>query len=105
MNTLLAGITNTPLDNIITPLLGTAGIVLVIWAVIKSVKDFSTGAVSKGVQRIVIMAAVAALLLNPNLIGTLISGISKLVEAVVNNLGDFFDGNSGGNTPAPPTGN
>lgn len=94
MNAIIAEITKTPLDAVLVPLLRTAGIVLVLWAIIKSVKDFASGQVSKGVQRIIIMSVLAAFLFSPTLISTLIDGVSAGVKAVVENISKFFGAES-----------
>lgn len=86
------------IDAVLLPILKAAGAALVLWSVFKSLKDFASGQVTAAVKRVLIFTAIAAVMFSPDLLLTLINGLSGTVGKLFSGLTEILGG-SGGSTP------
>jgi predicted phage tail protein len=93
----------TPLGNVLQTLMGIVGILVVIYAVLKAVKNIATGKVADGVKAIAGAVLLAAVLFNPPLIQKAIAAGGNLVESAIETVSSIGDGssNTGGSSDTP----
>lgn len=101
--TYLALTGSSTLDKFIETPLKAVGVLVVLYAIFKSFQDIIAGKTGEAIRRILIFAAVAAILFNPDIIPSLITGVGAAVKALVTGIGEILGGGSG-TTPTAPSG-
>lgn len=93
----------TSLGNVLQTLMGLVGVLVVIYATLKAVKNIATGKVAEGVKAIAGAVLLAAVLFNPPLIQSAIRAGGNLVESAIETVSSVGDGkpSTGGSSDTP----
>jgi len=78
----------------IKAVLGAVGMIVIIYAVFKAIKEALSGSVGKAAKTVISGAVIAAFMLNPPMLGSLINTVSNVVSKVISGTGDVVDGGS-----------
>lgn len=89
---------DTSMGGVLKTIMGIVGIIVVIYAILKAVKNIATGKVADGVKAIVAAILVAAVLFNPMLIESGIRAGGKVIESVLKTVNDVAGSGSKTNT-------
>lgn len=92
---------NTSIGSTLRTLMGVVGILVVIYAILKGVKNVATGKVGDSIKGIVGAVLLAAVLFNPPLIQKAVAAGGSLVESVIDTVAKIGDGSGSTPTPAP----
>lgn len=84
------------IDGILGTIMSAAAVLIIIWAVFKSIQDAAQGKISSIVQRLLIVGVIAVLLFRPALIPSLLGALAGLVETIISGIGEVFGGGAGG---------
>jgi hypothetical protein len=92
---------STAIGSQMRTLMGVVGIIVVVYAVLKAVKNIAAGKVGDSVKGILGAIVLAAVLFNPPLIQNAIRASAKLVESAINTVSDLGDiGSPSSSVPA-----
>jgi hypothetical protein len=93
---------DTGLGNILKTAMGVVGILVVVYAVLKGVKNVASGKVADAVKGIIGAVMLAAVLFNPTLIENAIKAGGKVINAAIETVASIGDSANTG-TPTTPT--
>jgi hypothetical protein len=93
---------DTGLGNILKTAMGVVGILVVVYAVLKGVKNVASGKVADAVKGIIGAVLLAAVLFNPTLIENAIKAGGKVINAAIETVASIGDSANSG-TPTTPT--
>jgi len=93
---------DTGLGNILKTAMGVVGILVVVYAVLKGVKNVASGKVADAVKGIIGAVLLAAVLFNPLLIENAIKAGGKVISAAIETVASIGDSSNPG-TPTTPT--
>lgn len=85
---------DTSMGSALRTLMGIMGILIVVYAILKAVKNIATGKVADSVKGIVGAILLAAVLFNPPLIQSAIKAGSNIVESAINTISEVGGGSS-----------
>lgn len=96
---------NSSIGGAIKALLVGVGIIVVILAALKAIKDVTGGKPGAAAKTVIAAGVLAAVLFNPNLISDLITLLGDLVSKLIDSVNSITGGSSGGTggaaTPTP----
>jgi len=93
---------DTSFGSALAALMGVIGILVVVYAVIKGVKNISTGKVADSVKGIIGAVLLAAVLFNPPIIQNAVAAGSKVMNAAISTISDIAS--TGGGSTSSNTG-
>lgn len=83
---------SSDLGGVIASFFRAGGILIVIVAIVKALKEISGGNIGKAVKGILGAVVIAVFMFEPRLISTLIAGMTGIVEAAINTVSDLGSG-------------
>ena len=90
----------TTMGSTLRTLMGIVGIFVVVYAILKAVKNIATGKVADSVKGIVGAILLAAILFNPPMIQSAIKAGGNIVNSVINTVSEVGGGSPSNSTPA-----
>lgn len=91
---------DTQMGSTLRTLMGIVGIFVVVYAILKAVKNIATGKVADSVKGIIGAILLAAILFNPPMIASAIKAGGKIVESVINTVSEVGGGSPSNSNPA-----
>lgn len=89
----------TQMGSVLRTLMGIVGIFVVVYAVLKAVKNVATGKVADSVKGIVGAILLAAVLFNPPIIQNAIKAGGNIVNSVINTISEVGGGSPSNSVP------
>jgi hydrogenase-4 membrane subunit HyfE len=74
---------NTPLGDILSAVLGSAGLLLILFALVKAFKNVAAGMIAPAIKSVIFAVFVSAFLFNPALFGRMVDVASRVASALL----------------------
>lgn len=77
----------TELGNLLTTVLGSVGLLFILWSLVKAFKNLLGGAVGPAIRNVITAVFVSAFLFSPAQFGRLVDVATRAIEALLNTFG------------------